>query len=280
MVKPYYRNRADCFRRDHHITFGIHHTTCSMSDDESSPLFHADTSPLMCPVYGFGDGDLIPPPSPTPQPLTSFTLRTLQRDSPSITATASASHVDRDAVPRLGPRDLHSKRAYPRPQTGGQRQLEANDSNAEGKPVIGLKRAHGFGEGDDGNGGDGGKKNPLPPLQGTPKSGRTVSSSKGAVDSRKRRDEEGHYRERFEQLLDPDILARVNQEGGINPNGRLLKAGVFMLERVKKERSDQRLLRFDNPIASEFDFVQRENKAEQQMKEVKSELERLLKRLD
>lgn len=64
-----------------------------------------------------------------------------------------------------------------------------------------------------------------------------------AVDYRERKVVQEQYREHLATLLDADIVEQVEEEGGITPLGRLYKASVRMLERVKEER-DSRNFRF------------------------------------
>lgn len=66
-----------------------------------------------------------------------------------------------------------------------------------------------------------------------------LSMTPSAIDYRERKVVQAQYQARLADLLDPDIVSQVEDEGGITPLGRLFKAGVRMMERVIEERSDR-----------------------------------------
>lgn len=62
------------------------------------------------------------------------------------------------------------------------------------------------------------------------------SMTRNAIDYRQRKKVQEQYREHLATLIDADIVEQVEEEGWITPDGRLYKASVRMLERVKNER--------------------------------------------
>lgn len=105
------------------------------------------------------------------------------------------------------------------------------------------------------------------------------SMTTGAVDYRQRKAVNKEYQAHFASLLDSDIVEQVDAEGGITPQGRLFKAGVRMLERVREERNYRRLLASREASVGEVELAARAEKAEVTIKECKANLEALLKRL-
>lgn len=74
------------------------------------------------------------------------------------------------------------------------------------------------------------------------------SMTKNAIDYRQRKEVQEPYREHLATLLDADIVEQVEEEGWITPDGRLYKASVRMLERVKHERGFRTILLADVKI--------------------------------
>jgi len=69
------------------------------------------------------------------------------------------------------------------------------------------------------------------------------SITKQAVDYRERKTIQAEYQKRLAELIDEDIVRQVENEGGITPLGRLLKASVRMLELGKETHSSHEPLR-------------------------------------
>lgn len=59
-----------------------------------------------------------------------------------------------------------------------------------------------------------------------------LSQTRNAIDYRKRHAIAAHHRARVIELMDKDIIDRVDREGGITPEGRFYKAMLMMLERL------------------------------------------------
>lgn len=77
------------------------------------------------------------------------------------------------------------------------------------------------------------EKNDAKPRNGS----KEYSMSKTAVDFRERKKLQAEYQEELAELLDDDVVQQVEMEGGITPLGRLFKAAVQMLQRVKEIRA-------------------------------------------